>query len=64
MFKTISLIANLFFMWLIIGLLGDWALWWEFSDYAGISSDFLTQAIEGFRELLIEIGKEFRKTLD
>ena len=63
MFKTLSFIANIFFIWLIIGLLGDWAMWWDFSQYAGISSEFLSEAIEGFREVLIEIGKEFKKTV-
>lgn len=62
MFRTISLIANVFFIWLIIGLLGDWVLWWEFSDYAGVSSEFLKEAINGFREVLISLGEEFRKT--
>lgn len=63
MFKTISLIANVFFIWLIIGLLGDWAYWWDFSQYAGISSEFLREAIDGFRQVLIEIGEEFKKTI-
>lgn len=53
MFHFLGSIISFFFFWLFLGLLGDWALWWEFSQYLAFTGDI----IDGIRQILIDIGK-------
>jgi hypothetical protein len=56
MFQFIGSVISTFLFWLFLGLLGDWALWWEFSEYLALSGEI----VDAIRQILIRIGEEIK----
>lgn len=56
MLHILGSIIGFFFFWLFFGLLGDWALWWNFSQYIAFTGD----VVDGIRKILIDLGREFK----
>jgi hypothetical protein len=45
-----------FALWLLLGLLGDWAYWWDFGYYLSITYEL----VDFVRQFLIALGQEFK----